>query len=118
MKVYIDQEHIKAEVDNSLLEQLKKDEPCTRIDFSKKSTPENKEDFYKYSWKDNPERFEQFQERIIKTLNDIDKAIYEKQINENDGIIVGGNGQLVGLTGKATVHDWLVWYVKEYKKGE
>ena len=103
MNVYIDPEHIKEEVDKSILEQLKKDAPCARIDFSKKPIPENKEDFYK---------------QIMEIAEKIQRTIDERRRNEQDGILVGSNGQLLQLYGNATVHDWLVWHIKEYKKGK
>ena len=103
MKVYIGSEHIKEEIDKSILEQLKEANPCANeIDLHDKSIPENKEDFYK---------------EIIKMGEDIQKAIDERRKSEQDGFLVGTNGQLIELFGKATLHDWVVWHIKEYKKG-
>lgn len=103
MKVYIDPEHIKEEIDKSILEQLKEANPwANEIDLHDKSILNNKEDFYK---------------EIIKMGEDIQKAIDERRRNEQDGILVGSNGQLLQLYGNATVHDWVVWHIKEYKKG-
>ena len=103
MKVYIGPEHIKEEIDKSVLEQLKEVKPCTIIDFSKKSIPENKEDFYK---------------QIMEMAEKIQRIIDERMRNEQDGILVGSNGQLLQLYGNATIHDWVVWHIKEYKKGK
>ena len=105
MDVYKDPKQLEEVLNKEILENIKEDTPWL-----------NQINFNKDAWKGNPERFEDFQERIIKVINDIDKAIYEKKRNEKDGIIVGSNGQLVGLTGNATVRDWFVWYANEFKK--
>lgn len=103
MNVYIDPEQIEKEIDKSILEQLKEDKPWTTLDFNKKSIPENKEDFYK---------------EIMEMAEKVQKAIDERKAAEPDAILVGSNGQLLQLYGNATTHDWVVWYVNEYKKGK
>ena len=101
MNIYIDQEHTKEEVDKSILEQLKEVKPWDKLDFSKKSIPKNKEDFCK---------------QIMEIAEKIQRTIDERRRNEQNGILVGSNGQLLQLYGNATAHDWVVWYVKEFKK--
>lgn len=101
MNIYIDPEHIKEEIDKSILEQLKENKQWDKLDFNKKSIPENKEDFYK---------------EIMEMAAKVQKAIDEQKAAEPDAILVGSNGQLLQLYGNATVHDWVVWHVKEYKK--
>lgn len=104
MKFYIDQEHIDEYIDKSITRQLKEANPwVNKIDLHNKSISDNKEDFYK---------------EMIKIGEEIQKTIDKNRRNEQDGILVGANGQLIELFGNATLHDWVVWHIKEYKKGK
>lgn len=88
--------------EKSIIQQLKEANPLVNeIDLHDKSIPDNKEDFYK---------------EIIKIGEDIQKVIDERRKSEQDGFLVGTNGQLIELFGNATLHDWIVWHIKEYKK--
>jgi adenylosuccinate synthase len=104
MKVYIDPEHIDEYIDKSITQQLKEANSCVNeIDLHDKSISENKEDFYK---------------KIMEIIEKVQKAINKHRRNEQDGILVGSNGQLLQIYGNATIHDWVVWHIKEYKKGK
>lgn len=58
------------------------------------------------------------EEKIIESIKDIQKSIDKKTRIEQDGFLVGTNGQLIELFGNATLHDWVVWHIKKYKKGK
>lgn len=104
MKVYINPEHIDENIDKSITQQLKEANPCVNeIDLHDKSISENKEDFYK---------------KIMKIIENVQKGINKHRRNEQDGILVGSNGQLLQTYGNATIHDWVVWHIKNYKKGK
>lgn len=101
MKVYIDPEHIDEYIDKRVTQQLLKEaNSCVNeINLYNK----NKEDFYK---------------EIVEMTEKVQKAINKHRRNEQDGILVGSNGQLLQIYGNATIHDWVVWYIKNYKKGK
>lgn len=104
MKVYIEPEHIDEYIDKRITQQLKEVNSCVNeINLHNKSITENKEDFYK---------------EIMETIEKVQKAINKYRRNEQDGILVGSNGQLLQIYGNATIHDWVVWYIKNYKKGK
>jgi hypothetical protein len=106
MDVYKDPKKIEEEIDREILESLKKDTPwATNLDWK--------------NYKDNlPKNDEEFRERLLEISRLIQKAIDERKAAEPDAILVGSNGQLLQLYGKATTHDWVVWYVNEFKKGK
>ena len=105
MDVYQDPENTEEEIDREILENLKKDTPWSKVDFSN----------YKQK---TPETYEEFRKKILDMANEIQRVLNERKAAEQDGILVGPNGQLIQLFGNATTHDWLVWYVKEFKKGK
>jgi hypothetical protein len=106
MDIYKDPKKIEEEIDREILESLKKDTPwTTNLDWK--------------NYKDNlPKNDEEFRERLLEISKLIQKAIDERKAAEPDAILVGSNGQLLQLYGKATTHDWVVWYVNEFKKGK
>lgn len=103
MDVYQDPKEIENEIDREILENLKKDTPWTNLGLKKDNLPKNDEEF---------------RERLLEVSKLIQKAIDERKAAEPDAILVGSNGQLLQLYGKATTHDWVVWYVNEFKKGK
>lgn len=105
MDIYKDPKKIEEEIDREILESLKKDTPWSKVDFSN----------YKQK---APDIYEEFRKKILDTANEIQKALNGRKATEQDGILVGPNGQLIQLFGNATTHDWLVWYVKGFKKGK
>lgn len=105
MDIYKDPKKIEEEIDREILESLKKDTPCTILDWK--------------NYKDNlPKTDEEFRERLLELSKLIQKALDGRKAAESDAILVGSNGQLLQLYGKATTHDWVVWYVNEFKKGK
>ncbi len=70
-------------------------------------------------WKNRGKKSDtEFYKEIMDMVVKIQKAIDERKASEQDAILVDPNGQLLQLYGNATEHDWLVWYVKEFKKGK
>jgi len=105
MDIYIDPKNIEEKIDREILESLKKYAPLTNLDWK--------------NYKDNlPKNDEEFRERLLEISRLIQKAIDGRKAAEPDAILVGSNGQLLQLYGKATTHDWVVWYVNEFKKGK
>ena len=105
MDIYIDPKKIEEEIDREILESIKKDTPLTSLDLK--------------NYKDNlPKNDGEFRERLLEISKLIQKAIDGRKAAEPDAILVGSSGQLLQLYGKATTHDWVVWYVNEFKKGK
>lgn len=98
MDVYRDPKEIENKINREILESIKKD------------TQWGKDDFSNYKQKTS-ETYNEFCKKILDTANEIQRALNERKAAEQDGILVGPNGQLIQLFGKATTHDWLVWYV-------
>lgn len=96
--------HIEEELDKSILEQLRESEPwANKIDLSPKPIPKDRDTFYK---------------NIMEMAEKVQKAIDEQKAAEPDAILVDSEGRLVQLLGNATTHDWVVWYIKEFKNGK
>ena len=95
---------IDDEINKSIIEQIKEANPLI-FDFNK--------------WKNRGKKSDaDFYKEIMEIADKIQKAIDERKASEQDSILVGSNGLLLQLYGNATEHDWLVWYVKEFKKGK